>query len=739
MKLLIWLFWGGMLISPSVYADSSASGWVPADPAGGYSKYNPATVDRITFGNQFQNQGMDQWCDRLPLIVPLSQDFFAQMGRGSALVGGTFSGTRQFLRYPDGSLALNDTLEVKFQTGYAQTVLKKIAGATQRALGVYGGVSVDGQTIVTRPLHTANSCSQMKRLLNVLDFKTVLPLNARRISKMEVGELWEIPLVYQISFEPLDAAQVVTTPLAVAPFSTYFAIGLSKTADPTVTLFRKGQHDLRLKIHFDQFSAVNASGGAVIGPIPATDIGTPGIESLLSGMLPNIISNPVLKLLTREVDDYLAAQIAVLMSGQRGRQIFLEYRLDPDNQEEMRNLAKLLKGDLGVLAAMKDLMTTWKNGAEDKDVQKTLQALRQKHTQNLRVPESLSGLDSYKDSLKTLNFSIPFLFNYSGSVAHNADHYVIVAPKGFEFYSYKSQRQSNWGFFKPPIMGSSLRHNRSQSVQSMILLKPNARTKTKAEQLVVYNRETGILRLGDIHQELSRINSLMGSIGSLGEKVGTETKIPEELEKLTQGSEHKGYVELSVILTSQAIHQIVSASASAVFRAFQLSLSGSDRAVFDYALKYSRISEDGALHFKRAFARHLDELNLFDPTRKRLEMVLSWARGLAHQVHLLISDLKEIRSLSPQQQSKEFLNVLDGSSHWFESYSGYGGVMRILLRLAPQNGVAADLFFHVDKKKTDSSNPTKRYLFNQGLLSAASLRAVSAVERAFMPPTPLND
>ena len=65
--------------------------------------------------------------------------------------------------------------------------------------------------------------------------------------------------------------------------------------------------------------------------------------------------------------------------------------------------------------------------------------------------------------------------------------------------------------------------------------------------------------------------------------------------------------------------------------------------------------------------------------------------------------------------------------------------MSVLLRLAPRNGVAADLFLHVDKKRTSAANPTKRYLLNPEILSVASLRAVSAVERAFMPPTPLND
>ncbi len=724
-----------LLSAPFSYA---ASGWVEADPSGGFSKYNPATVDRIEFGNQFQNQGMDQWCDRFPLIVPLSQDFVNGLGPGSLLVGGTFSGTRQFLRYPDGSLALNDQLEIKFQSGYAMTAVKRAAGISQRALGVYAGVSVDGQSIVTRPLHTADSCSQVKRLLNVLDFKTVLPLNAKRISKMEVGELWEIPMVYQISFEPLDAAQVLETPGSLAPFSAYFAIGLSKTSDPTVTLFRKSSHDLRLKIHFDQFKTVSASGGAVVGPIPATNIGTPGIESLLSGMLPNLISNPALKLLTREIDDYLAAQIAFLASQERGGQILLEYRLDPANQEQMEKLANLLKGDLGVLSAMKDLLTDWK-GRENKDIEKTLNALRQRHLQNLRVPESLSGFDHYRQSLKTLNFSVPFLFNYSGSLARNADHYVIAAPKGLEFYSYKSQKQSNWGFFKPPILGSSLRHNQSQSVQSLVFLSAPRASKNKAEQLIVYNRETGILRLGDIQEELSRIDSLISSIGSLQNSPLVEG-IPQKLKDIVSGAEHKGYAELSVILTHKAIHQIVSSSTESVLRAFELSLSGGNRAVFDYALKYSRLSADGSLHFKRSFVRHLDELNLPDPTRKRPEMVLSKAGVLFHEAQLLISDLKKAKNISsPQIQSKEILKILDGSSHWFESYSGYSRVVEVLLRLAPKDGVAADLFFHVDKNKTDSSNPSKRYLFNPDILSAASLRAISAVERSFMPPTPLND
>ena len=121
-------------------------------------------------------------------------------------------------------------------------------------------------------------------------------------------------------------------------------------------------------------------------------------------------------------------------------------------------------------------------------------------------------------------------------------------------------------------------------------------------------------------------------------------------------------------------------------------------------------------------------------------MVLSKAGVLFHEAQLLISDLKKAKNISsPEIQSKEILKILDGSSHWFESYSGYGRVVEVLLRLAPKDGVAADLFFHVDKNKTDSSNPSKRYLFNPDILSVASLRAISAVERSFMPPTPLND
>ena len=156
----------------------------PTTPEGGFG-----SPDRTRFDEKLRERVLNQLCR----AIKLKQDI--NLGEGD--FSGTSLGIERYLApRTDGKLALVEVQGLKL--GYGKGLPFLLDGGPLSA-GINLGVSVQGKSMVVRPLEGTKTCSEIDRLINIFDIKTVFPVNAERVSKMAVGELWRIPLTLTFS------------------------------------------------------------------------------------------------------------------------------------------------------------------------------------------------------------------------------------------------------------------------------------------------------------------------------------------------------------------------------------------------------------------------------------------------------------------------------------------------------------------------------------------------------------
>lgn len=703
-------------------ARAQDAGWVRADADDAVAADNPATADRLQFGNNFQNNGMDQWCDSLPFTIPISQDITTQLGQATILSGGAFNGNRQFFRYPNGDVAINDQLELKLDTGYSLAWVWK----AEKALGFFVGGSIDGQTLVTRPIHGADSCKALKRFYDPLDFKMVVPLNAKRLSRMDVGELWIIPMTFQIAFEPVDAgdAPAWTGRFKGLPSAAYLSIGASRTSDPTITVYRAGPREIRLKLHLDRVAGFSVQAGGMVGAIPATDIGTPGLETLLSRVLPTLLPSDLL-LFSRQIDSILGGTFSASYAKNKGQQVFLQYTLDPQDPAQMELLVRAIRGDLSVLRALKDFVSIG-GDASSPAMSSDLSGMRQRQDAVLKSVAELAGIDDYKNSSAGMSLSLPVVFSYSGGTTRSQDHYVMQAPQARDIYSYKLQKQSTVGFVNFPMVGSLISHSRARGTQ--VLLDAGA---ARNLPYLVFTQEWGLLRArGSAAQKaVAQADGLMSEIGT-DSSAEEPTGLPQEMLDAVAGrSYHKGYMDLALVLGPEAVGKILSASTTAALDAFKDTLNSLDSGLFGYILQRGDIAADGRVSISRK------ELAGYAPYSHGDERDQDDIVGLAWQVcrraSKFLKDLAAAREASGQRQAQALFKLASGKGSLSRD-----DFMKIALRLVSPQDVSGDVLLHLDADKTSAANYTVRYVLNPMSFADPALKAMSVVERGFIAPTP---
>lgn len=732
MRRSLWLLAAGLaaFARPACAQNAGSGGWVRSDVGQAVVAGNPAAADRIQFGNQFQNQGLDQWCDQIPYEVPISKDIVDSLGDDKLLVGGTFNGNRQFYRYPNGDVCINDQLELKLDLGLARDAVQ----AATRGAGLYFGGSIDGQSLVTRPMHTANSCKELKRFLDPFDFKTILPLDAKRLSQMDVGELWMIPMTFQVGVE-LDAADARSRgALKAAPAAAYLSIAASKTADPTITVFRVGPKETRLKLHLDQVRGFNAQTGGVFGPIPAADIGTDGVQTLLSSILPQVLPSQIL-LFSRQIDSILGVQAGVGYTTARGQQVFLQYTLDPTDPDQMTRLAKVIRGDLSALRALKGFATAWTEDASSPAMAQRLKKLGEAHDKALGLAADMAGIDDYSSRSRSSSFSFPILIARTAGTTASTNHYVTMVPEPHDITAYKLLRQSSVGLLNIPTAGSLKNTSRSQGTQ-VIVDDSAAAGPSQGKPYLVYTQEWGFLRArqASIGKAVEQADALTAPPAAGEDSV---LRLPAQLrDSVSAGQYHKGYLDLCVVLGPAALQRASAASAGAVFGAFDNVLTGTQRALFDLVLARSKPGADGSLRVDEQTLEALRD-QATSPTE-----AMQWAgeaRDLCKKAGQLFQDLRGLQAAAadPHQQAEALFRLAEGKRGLSRE-----DFLRVVLQLASPGDVAGDVVLHLDADKTSSSNYTSRYVLNPSVFSDAVLKAMAEVQRSFVAPTPsapLND
>ncbi|MFA6004279.1 MAG: hypothetical protein WC881_09445, partial [Elusimicrobiota bacterium] len=290
----------------------------------GANRTSASEPEQLRFWDRLENGAFNDICKNLK--VHFRKEYIPQQPNAVKLAG-----DRYFRRYPNRSIALVDSTEFSLALGYTEQL-----ASLGENLPVNLSVSMraEGISHVIRVLGSSGTCSELGHMANILDFKTVVPPRASRIAKMEVGELWKLPLILTAGIGPSLGAPA-------GMFQVSLGLARGKTEGASVTLLRLSPDQIRLRLRFDQAEIRDQVGSfKLILPIEEY-LKVTGDGTVLKKEWDNQR--------VRFINDFLRTELQIWRWRRVGRKVLLEFTLDPNDAQQLQSLENFLKGDLRAL------------------------------------------------------------------------------------------------------------------------------------------------------------------------------------------------------------------------------------------------------------------------------------------------------------------------------------------------------------------------------------------------------
>lgn len=524
----------------------SASG-APTPP----SESDPGAHEKLSFwdrlGRQFAFDGiLEEVCRQVS--IP------ADLGVGAGPVRAKPSYHRSLQRLPTRELALVDEAGLSVGAGYGLPIAN-VAGA---GVSVSFGTSLDGRSMVIRPLGGKKTCSELARLADLRDVKTVLPLEAKRVKAMRVGEVWKAPIVLNASLSLGGGAPVGAASVSVA-------FGYSRQGGVSVSLNRLSEEDLRLRVRFDFAEVYGPSGGVALRVDGARfdeyrREGDREVEHFAGGFAGPLAAKGIDGLLLRPLFNYLTARLSLFAQWSDGDHALMEFVLDPTDDAQMAALERLLKdGDLRVLDSLwkgaKDVFEGFVGEAPKLD---RFGAVERRYAGALDPKSRYAAQD--KTSARTLGFGakLPLLLDLSFSKGRQDDAVTVLDGEGNRFEIYRAHREIGRGTATVPFVGTLIRHNSRDSVSA---LAPRDRAEVPQPPVVVYVQQEGFNRVMDsiVDGMRARADAVMSLAGA---------PLPPARWEPTRLFT-RGVMALTITLTEAAIESLKNADPEAVMKAYE--------------------------------------------------------------------------------------------------------------------------------------------------------------------------
>jgi hypothetical protein len=664
------------------------SDWIEADPKQSHPE-DPGSVDRDRFREGFQNRTLDSICR----LVQISADLkLNPLG----FVGIQIGAHRSLRRYADGKLALVDEQPVKLSLGYSQELVKLSDKATT---GAFFSASFDGRSTVILPLKDS-SCKALKTVLNPLRLKSIMPLSgfkdlakrrdfsrkmAERIMAMEQDEVWKLPVKPTVGWGPS-----VTVPVGEASFSAHWTFSTSR--GESVTLKRLGPTQVRYRFRIDSVK-ITDKGAGVSGAITAADMGVEGkfVYSQLVGLF----------------NQYFRANIAANAVKANGREIILEYVLDPTDPAQMEALVRAAVGDISVLDTVKNMIRrTDKLLAGDEDTREGLERLRDEHDEKLDSEATFAAGDVYQRPSENFHLHIPFLFRLDAERSDaGRERIVLLDEKGGEIHLFPAQARLARGFADVPVLGDLDRFEKSSGVQVYTYQDKNG---TRDTANAVFIEQRAFTREGPWTPNgmLESVNGVMRYAGMRGAGVDARKELP--LPAFPSKDEHavvshspKGIDSTHPILYEKGMS------------AFTLILSR--KAIQD-------ILRTGPDDVRAACAGALKEAK----RPGALEKIVSG----------VVRDLQAARDAgNPEAQAKAFRDILAGGGR---SGLAYADILKVLVQFADPADIAGIVDIEVRGGRNDD-RLRKRFILNKDGADSELVRSYAAARARFLEPAITSD
>ncbi|MBI5596032.1 MAG: hypothetical protein HY928_08085 [Elusimicrobia bacterium] len=716
------------LVVPEVKGE--AKGWQPAAPDEEPGDTNPGAPERSGFWDRLQNNAFDQICKNIKLKHRQSVAVDGVGGAGVTV-------NRELQRTAAGTFALVDRASLDLSLGLGQSLFQDAVGG----VGLSVGASVSGESAVIRPLGTKKSCDEVKRLVNVFDFKAALPLSAERVARMQVGELWRIPLTLHIGAG-------IGASLGELPAS--ISLGRGKEGRVSATLFRLSEDQVRFRLRIDKADIRNR-GGEVVYSIPGAALGFPEVDTIIVEQLVKLVNRQVARSLSR----YLTARIGLAQPKRTGRMILIEFILDPRDQAQMTALRQLMRGDLNALSLLWDLLSKAGRALNgDRRAEEEAGEVVDRHSQELGRRPDFVGADDYERRNSRFWFKLPILVDHENNSGRERDTVLIVDETGGQYEVHKADKRKETGWLDVPFLGEMNKHNTQRTAQVMTYRDAAGNSK---EPVAVFLRQEGFLRSGagtarGMAEEADAITRLIGTRGNGtndGAALPVETLFPKDSLTVpaadhgprdtdtgpTEKTYHRGISAFTLVFGRKAVEDIVSAPADVVLRSYVNALGYAEQELMKRVLPLLRIEEGGKVSYRERDA--LKALGYDGWRDENASGALSELSQLAQTATGLIQDLAKARAAaSPEDRAKLFLEVMAGDGR---AGLAYEAAMKVLVQMADPADVAGEFFVNVEKGRKGEKDVTARLLLNKDLGDGAFIGEASRNRARFAEPSILVD
>lgn len=713
---------------PPVASDAPPLGegtWLPADPDDEPPESDPAAPERGGFWDRLQHRALDHICDNISLGGAPRERVAGVLG-----VGGRFE--RRLERTPSRNFALVDRVGVAMAPRFRPTVL----GGPEGRLFASVGASIGGDSIVVRPLGSKRSCQEMGRLFDLLDVKAALPLSPERIAAMEVGEVWKLSLAIQIGVG-------AGTGLGEFPASVWLSRG--KEGRTSASLFRMAPDALRLRLRFDK-ADLRERGGKLRWSAPAAALGVPIAESVLAGELARLVDEELAHALSR----WLTASLRVAQAKRMGRQVVLEYVVDPRQDAALAALRAVLRGDLNGLTLLGELAArAGRSVIVEPDAREEAAAVAARHDGGLGLGPSLVAADDYRRRSRAMEVRVPVLGGYDHDSRHGRDRIMLLDGRGTWYTIRQAVHRDEGAFLDLPLLGEMVKRNSERAVQ---VITGGEERGEAAGPAVVFVRQHGFLRAQSTSarsmvEEADDVSSLVG-VGGQGRneraRLPVDALFPKEsLQAPRKGTGpeagefpsgdktyRRGLSVFTLVLERKAVADMLAAPSETVRRAFVNALGDYER-----SLVVGAGGADALSGLKPHDA--LEALGYSSWQEQGAPEAMSTLSALSRRVERLVHDLSEARAApTPGARAKAVLRLLSGNGR---SGMAYEDVLKVLVQLVDPADVSGEFAVSVDKKLKGEEDIRARLLFNGGVRAGSLVSEASRARTRFAEPSVLTD
>lgn len=600
---------------------------------------------------------------------------------------------RNLATYADRKLAIVDRATLAVSLGESRPISPP---SFPVPLSVWFGGRAEGDAYVIRPLNDVSACRELKVLFNPLTYRTVIPTTVQRLSTMQIGEIWKLPMVWSVGAS-------VGASYGYAPASLTLSVGYSRQDAATLTVVRLSTETLRLIVRLDQATFFD-KGASLGASVPIAEL--LGLDGALKFPL-----NEGQKVLVRELNRYLSDSLGLDLWDHQGRKFLLEFDLNPSDQKQMQHLAAFLKGNISAFGVLRRTITLLARRPEQ--VRSQLADIQRRNASILGLSRSMeqngfAGADDYERKGWRPHAQVPVVGRWQTESEYQSDSTVVTGEDYTTVIRQKSRRPSI-AWVDVPLLGQMYKGNSERTVQTMARVD---RTGEVGAPFLQFLHQEAFLR----HRQRSA-RAMVESANEILKYAGAqrdgdsgvlllpqETMFPKEDE--TNPLYHSAISAFTLAFNEQALSDILWSPAERIVQAFANVLPEKERKWLEIGLKHGRVLEDGTLVLDRKslwneVVNSVDDRD-DDPLVDRIAKLASRAAGM-------VKDLVECRVKDWRKSSDRLVDVLSGGGR---SGLEYDDAMKVLVQLVHRSDLFGEFRMQTNKKIKGATDVSGRYLLH---------------------------